>query len=70
MKVLGTGRAKGILWKDISVMRKSGERPRVHLEGMAARRAQDMGIETVHVAITHTRDLALATALGESSAGK
>jgi holo-[acyl-carrier protein] synthase len=65
MKVLGTGRAVGVAWKDIGVIRTGGQRPYVILEGRARERALRMGIERIHVTISHTDHHALATAVGE-----
>ena len=39
--------------------------PVVHLAGQAGIRARTLGIRQVLVSITHTRELAMATAVGE-----
>ena len=65
MKVLGTGWAKGVRFRDIQVLRDSDGVPVVHLEGVAAERARALGVSHVLVSITHTRDLAMAMATGE-----
>lgn len=65
MKVLGTGRARGVSWRDIGVTRRPGKRPYAILIGRAKTRAEGMGILAVHITITHTRGLAMATAVGE-----
>ena len=39
MKALGTGHSRGVLWKDIEVVRGGGP-PRLLLHGGAARRAE------------------------------
>lgn len=65
MKVLGTGWAKGVRFRDIEVLRDSDGVPVVHLEGVAGERARALGVVQVLVSITHTRDLAMAMATGE-----
>ncbi|MHC4471452.1 MAG: holo-ACP synthase [Planctomycetota bacterium] len=65
MKVLGTGWARGVRFQDIEVLRDSSGVPVVHLRGEAAVHARSLGIRQVLVSITHTRDLAIAMALGE-----
>jgi holo-[acyl-carrier protein] synthase len=59
MKALGTGRSRGVLWKDIEVVRGGGP-PRLELHGGAARRAGAMHVRRSLVTITHSDTLALA----------
>ncbi len=66
MKVLGTGWAKGVRFRDIEILRDSDGVPVVFLHEEAGRRARALGIRQVLVSITHTKDLALAQAVGES----
>jgi len=67
MKVLGTGWAKGVRFRDIEVLRDSDGVPVVHLSGEAALRARALGVGQILVSITHTRDLAMAMAVGSPS---
>ena len=62
MKALGTGHSRGVLWKDIEVVRGGGP-PRLALHGGAARRAGEMGVTQSMVTITHSESLALAQVL-------
>jgi holo-[acyl-carrier protein] synthase len=62
MKALGTGQSRGVLWKDIEVVRAGGP-PRLKLHGGAARRAGEMGVTQSMVTITHSESLALAQVL-------
>ncbi|MCE5227991.1 holo-ACP synthase [bacterium] len=64
-KALGTGIARGILWKDIEIVRAEGERPYIHFHGRAAERAQAIGMRRAHVSITHARDIAAAIVIIE-----
>src|SRR3990172_12110643 len=38
MKALGTGHSRGVLWKDVEVVRAPGGPPQLRLHGAAARR--------------------------------
>ena len=62
MKALGTGHSRGVLWKDIEVVRGQGP-PRLQLHGGAARRAASMGVKRSLVTITHSQTLAFAQVL-------
>ncbi len=59
MKALGTGRSRGVLWRDVEVVRRGGP-PQLALHGGAARRFAAMGGKASLLTITHTDDLALA----------
>src|SRR4249919_79160 len=59
MKALGTGHARGVLWKDIEVIRGGGP-PRLQLHGGAARRAEGMQVRRSLLTITHSDTLAMA----------
>jgi holo-[acyl-carrier protein] synthase len=62
MKALGTGHSRGVLWKDIEVVRAGGP-PRLKLHGGAAKRAEQMGATQSLVSITHAETLAFAQVL-------
>jgi holo-[acyl-carrier protein] synthase len=59
MKALGTGHSRGVLWKDIEVVRAGGP-PQLQLHGGAARRAERMQVRRSLLTITHSQSLALA----------
>ena len=59
MKALGTGHSRGVLWKDIEIVRVGGP-PQLQLHGGAARRAERMQVRRSLVTITHSQTLALA----------
>jgi holo-[acyl-carrier protein] synthase len=59
MKALGTGHSRGVLWKDVEVVRRGGP-PQLQLHGAAARRFDDLGATSSVVTITHTDTLAMA----------
>jgi holo-[acyl-carrier protein] synthase len=59
MKALGTGHGRGVLWKDIEVVRRGGP-PRLQLHGGAAQHAARLGVTRILVTITHCQTLAIA----------
>lgn len=66
MKVLGTGWARGVRWRDIEVVRAPGSAPQVVLHGVAAAIAKQKGIARIHITITHDAGIAAAVAVAES----
>jgi holo-[acyl-carrier protein] synthase len=62
MKALGTGHSRGVIWKDIEVVRTVGP-PQLQLHGGAARRAEAMHVRSSLVTITHSEALAMAQVL-------
>ena len=62
MKALGTGHSRGVLWKDIEVVRLSGP-PQLRLHGGAAARADRMRVRSSLLTITHSAALAMAQVL-------
>jgi len=59
MKALGTGHSRGVLWRDIEVVRVGGP-PQLRLHGGAARRFTEIGGRSSLLTITHSETLALA----------
>jgi holo-[acyl-carrier protein] synthase len=62
MKALGTGHSRGVLWKDIEVLRYGGP-PQLRLTGAALRHFQAMGARRSLLTITHAETLAMAQVL-------
>ena len=62
MKALGTGHSRGVLWKDIEVVRVGGP-PQLRLHGGAARHAARLKVRSSLVTITHSDALAMAQVL-------
>jgi holo-[acyl-carrier protein] synthase len=60
MKALGTGWACGVRFLDIRVSNEFGGRPTVSLVGTALQWAQSLGVERIHVSLSHERDQAIA----------
>lgn len=65
LKVLGTGKSGGILWKDVETLRGPGGKPRVMLHGKAKEYADNLGISAVHVSISHDGKMALGFVIAE-----
>ncbi|MBI2165171.1 MAG: holo-ACP synthase [Chloroflexi bacterium] len=66
MKALGTGR-RGVSWRDVEVVREPGHPPHIRLWGRARERAERLGIKSVQVSISHSREHAIAFVVGETS---
>jgi holo-[acyl-carrier protein] synthase len=62
MKALGTGHSRGVLWRDVEVVRRGGP-PQLVLHGGAGRRFDEMGGRSSLLTITHSDELALAEVL-------
>ncbi|MCY4059231.1 MAG: holo-ACP synthase, partial [Gammaproteobacteria bacterium] len=59
MKALGTGRARGVLWRDVEVVRTGGP-PQLRLHGGARRRFEALVANGELLSMTHSRRLAIA----------
>jgi holo-[acyl-carrier protein] synthase len=66
MKALGHGWGKHVGWLDVEVAREADGRPHVRLHGKAAATAADAGVARIHLALTHTADVAVAQVVLES----
>ena len=68
MKLLGRG-IRGVHWSHIEVVRGRGQAPTIVLHGTALARAKRIGVEHVALSLSHSRDFAVATVVGESEHG-
>ena len=66
VKALGTGFSEGVGMHDVEILPLASGRPELHLHGAAAARAESMGVRTVHVSISHERDVGGAVVILES----
>ena len=62
MKALGTGHTRGVLWRDIEVLRHGGP-PQLRLTGGALRHFEAMRARRSLLTITHAETLAMAQVL-------
>lgn len=67
LKALGTGWTGGISWKGVEIVRQPSGAPAVKLSGAAARIAADKGITGFHLSLSHTKNLASASAIAVSN---
>jgi len=65
-KVLGTGIGK-ISWQEIEILHLPSGQPVVHLHGMAQTIADELGLESWSVSISHDRSKAIAVAVAIGS---
>ena len=66
MKALGTGR-RGISWQDIEILNNQRNAPLILLHGRARSRARKLGIKELAISLSHSRDYAVASVMGEES---
>ena len=59
MKALGTGLG-GVRFAEVEVVGGGSDAPSLEVSGLAARRAQGLGIRTWYVSLTHTDSVAAA----------
>ena len=64
MKALGTG-VRGVGWRDIEVLPNRRGKPLVFLYGRGAARAADIQLRGLEISMTHSRDYAIASVVGE-----
>ena len=63
LKALGTGFGAGVAFSDVIVRRVGGGPPEVHLSGGAAKAASELGICEWRLSISHTKTMAMASAI-------
>jgi holo-[acyl-carrier protein] synthase len=59
-KALGTGLSGGLRWTDVEVRNEPSGRPSVTLYGAARELAQQLGVTTILVTLSHSRQYAIA----------
>ena len=65
MKALGTG-AKGISWREIEILAEPSGKPVVRLSGKAQERANDLGLDTLDISLSDSKEYAVAFVVGET----
>lgn len=66
-KVLGTGVGEACAWTDMRIHRTESGKPSAVLSGRAKKTMQALGIDAIHVTISHEKNLACAAAIAESN---
>ncbi len=64
MKALGTG-VRGVGWRDIEVLPNRRGKPLIFLYGRGAARAETIELRGLEVSLTHSREYAIASVVGE-----
>ena len=65
-KALGTGWAKGVTWLDVEVQRVESAAPSMVLHGEAEKRSIRLGVEHVHLSLSHSDQWAVAMVILET----
>ena len=65
MKALGTGWAAGVGFRQIEIVRRDGGAPALALHGAARERALSLGVESLHLSISHDARTAAAVVVLE-----
>ena len=68
MKALGTG-IRGVGWRDVEIARKRGMAPHIKLHGRAKKRASQIGLKGLTISLSHSKEFAVASVIGESTKG-
>lgn len=63
LKALGTGWRDGIAWTDIEVVRHPSGQPQLRITGQAQAVADEMGVRSWHVSLSHTAGHAIASVI-------
>jgi len=66
MKALGTG-VRGVFWRDIEILPDQRGAPLVYLNGSARSRADELGIRELAITLSHSREYAVASVVGEKN---
>jgi holo-[acyl-carrier protein] synthase len=65
MKAIGTGWSRGVTWQDFAVVNEASGRPTLRLTGVAREVADRLGVKTLSVSLTHTKEVAFAVVILE-----
>jgi holo-[acyl-carrier protein] synthase len=65
MKLLGTGN-RGVAWREIETLYHPTGKPIIRLNGRAKKQAEKLGIKEIDVSLSHSRENAVATAIGST----
>jgi holo-[acyl-carrier protein] synthase len=62
MKALGSGTVK---WREVETLSGSSGQPLIYLHGKAQKRARQVGLKGLTISLSHCRDYAIASVIGE-----
>lgn len=66
LKALGTGMGMGIHWQDMELCHDNLGKPVVQLQGRGKEIADERGVSFLHVSLSHTDKLAVASVIAEA----
>ena len=66
MKAIGTGWRHGVRWQDFEVANLPSGRPTLRLAGRAEEFARKLGVQSISLSLTHTKDSAMAFVILEN----
>ena len=66
MKAIGTGWRRGVRWQDFEVANLRSGKPTLALHGVAAHVAEQLGVRSIALSLTHTAAMAMAVVILES----
>ena len=66
VKALGTSADRGFRWKEIEILSEPSGKPTVHLHGNAQNQADKLGLSSIAISLSHSREYAIALAAGEA----
>ncbi|MGI5820374.1 MAG: holo-ACP synthase [Armatimonadota bacterium] len=67
MKALGTGWRGGVQFTQIEVRKHPTGRPELVLTGAAKQRAEELGVERIHISLSHEAQMAMAVVILEGA---
>jgi holo-[acyl-carrier protein] synthase len=65
MKAIGTGWNRGVRWRDFEVVNLPSGKPTIRFSGKAAEYAEQLGVKSIALSISHTENLAIAEVILE-----
>ncbi len=65
MKAIGTGWSKGIKWTEIQILNHESGQPYLCLSGKAEEAVQQLGVERMHISLSHLAEIASAVVVLE-----
>jgi len=64
MKALGTG-IEEVMWREVETIHDSRGQPVVCLHGRSQSRAEEIGLKSLAISLSHSREYAIALVVGE-----
>ena len=60
-------RNKGVSWKEIEILADPTGKPSVHLYGRVQEQANDLGLDSLAISLSHSKEYAIASVIGETT---